>query len=277
MNSVLRVLIVDDSEEDAILLLSDLRKAGYSPVHKRVDTAEGLELALQDQEWDVVLCDYVMPSFSGPAALKLLQQKGLDIPLIIISGQIGEDIAVEAMKAGARDYLSKGNLKRLGPSLKREIAETRIRQERRKAAEALRESEDRFRIMADCSPLMIWVTGPDGGIQFINKAYRDFFGVTLEEVSGSSWQPLVHHDDSEAYLNELHASLRERRPFRAEARVRRADGEWRWVESFAVPRFSDRGSSLVWSAVARILPSARGKRRRSFSIRPHSWKILARP
>ncbi len=117
-------------------------------------------------------------------------------------------------------------------------------EERRRVEDALRESEERFRIMADGSPLIIWVSGADGGIQFVNRAYQDFFGVTLEEVRGPNWQPLVHPDDASAYTDAFFTSLKERRPFRAQARVRRADGAWRWVESYAAPRFSAPGEFL---------------------------------
>jgi len=98
--------------------------------------------------------------------------------------------------------------------------------------------------MADSSPLMIWVHGADGGIQFVNKAYRDFFGVSPEEASGPDWQPLLHPDDSQAYVKDFLESLKERRRFHHEARVRRANGEWAWVESFGVPRFSPSGEFL---------------------------------
>lgn len=138
----LRVLIVDDSEKDAILMLRELRKAGYSPEHKRVDTAEGVEQALAEQDWDVILCDHVMPGFSGPQALKVLHRKGLDIPFIVVSGQIGEDAAVEAMKAGANDYVLKDSLKRLGQAVKREVREFHLRQEHHKAEQELKSREE---------------------------------------------------------------------------------------------------------------------------------------
>jgi K+-sensing histidine kinase KdpD len=137
-----RVLIVDDSETDATLLIRELRKAGYSPVSKRVDTAEDMDRALDEQTWDVILCDYVMPNFSGPAALEVLHKKGLDIPLIVVSGQIGEDTAVEAMRAGANDYIMKGNLKRLKPAVDREINEAVIRAQSRKTKEELKVKEE---------------------------------------------------------------------------------------------------------------------------------------
>jgi len=116
--------------------------------------------------------------------------------------------------------------------------------QRTRSAEALLESEQRFRIMADGLPLVIWVHDAQGRLQFVNQTYRDFFGVTLEQVSGPHWQPLVHPDDVVAYADEFSASVRERRAFHAEVRARRFDGEWRWLESRAQPRLSASGEYL---------------------------------
>jgi PAS domain S-box-containing protein len=109
---------------------------------------------------------------------------------------------------------------------------------------ALRESEERFRIMADGSPILIWVTDAEGGVQFVNRTYREFFGVTYEHVQGRKWQPLIHPDDAGAYMEEFLQAVRERKPFKAEARARRADGQWRWMASHAEPRLSRTGEFL---------------------------------
>ncbi len=137
MDRPLRVLIVEDSEDDAELLLCELRGGCYDPVYERVDTPDAMIAALDGQSWDIILSDYVMPRFSGLAALALLKKKGLDLPFIIVSGRIGEDIAVEAMKAGAHDYLRKGDLARLLPAVDRELREVVVRRERKLAQEAL--------------------------------------------------------------------------------------------------------------------------------------------
>lgn len=148
MTEQLRVLIVEDSEPDGALLLRELRKGGFSPVHKRVQSAEEMSDALDSESWDIVLCDYVMPGFSGLAALELLRRKGLDLPFVIVSGQIGEDVAVEAMKAGAHDYIMKGNLKRLCPAIERELAEAENRRQRRKAEEEVKKTAAELRVLA---------------------------------------------------------------------------------------------------------------------------------
>ncbi len=140
MSIPLSVLLVEDSEDDAMLLLRKLEHSGYEPMFKRVDTAAGMNAALDQQMWDLVICDYSMPQFSAPAALKLLKQSGRDLPFIIVSGSIGEDIAVAAMKAGAHDYIIKGNLARLAPAIERELREAEVRLARRQAEEQIKAS-----------------------------------------------------------------------------------------------------------------------------------------
>jgi two-component system sensor histidine kinase EvgS len=142
----LKVLIVEDSEQDVALLLRELQKSGYSPVHRRVETAGEMSDALESEHWDIVLSDYVLPNFSGLAVIELVQRNDSNLPLIIISGQIGEDVAVNAMKAGAHDYIMKGNLKRLGPAIGRELAEAASHRQRKKAEEELRETEEELRL-----------------------------------------------------------------------------------------------------------------------------------
>src|SRR5688500_2963885 len=116
MRRPLRVLLVEDSADDAELLLHELERGGYDVVHRRVETDPDMRAALASASWDLVISDYVMPEFSGPRALSVLRDSGVDLPFIIVSGTIGEEIAVEALKAGADDYLIKGRLARLAPA-----------------------------------------------------------------------------------------------------------------------------------------------------------------
>jgi diguanylate cyclase (GGDEF)-like protein len=133
----LRALVVEDSEDDTALLLRELRRGGYDPSHTRVETSETMSKELSTRDWDIVFSDFSMPHFNAFDALALLRNSGHDLPFIIVSGTIGEDRAVTAMKAGAHDYILKGNLKRLVPAVERELREARIRQERMKADETI--------------------------------------------------------------------------------------------------------------------------------------------
>jgi diguanylate cyclase (GGDEF)-like protein len=138
MSKRLRVLIVDDSENDALLLLRGLRKGGFEPEFERVETSEAMAAALAARPWDIIISDYSMPHFSGLEALRFLKQSGLDLPFILVSGTIGENLAVEAMKAGAHDYVMKGNLQRLTTAIERELREVEVRKERNQAGEWLK-------------------------------------------------------------------------------------------------------------------------------------------
>ena len=134
----LRLLLVEDSKHDATLLIEHLRAGGYDPEFRRVDTAEALSSALEHHEWDMVIADYTMPGFSGTAALSIVRSRGLEVPFIFVSGTIGEDIAVEAMKNGADDYIIKNNLNRLIPAINRELRDAEVRRERTRAEERIR-------------------------------------------------------------------------------------------------------------------------------------------
>ena len=139
MSKLLRVLIIEDSEDDAELLAIALEKGGYRVIHQRVDTKANMQAALSNpQSWDIVLADYSMPQFSALAALEVLKEWSLDLPFVIVSGKIGEDTAVAAMKAGAHDYLVKGQLCRLLPAVERELREAVLREEYRQAQKRLR-------------------------------------------------------------------------------------------------------------------------------------------
>jgi len=156
MGTPLRVLLVEDSADDARLLVRQLGSAGYDVTHRRVDTPDGMQEALDRNIWDIVISDYSMPQFSGTAALSLLQERGLDLPFIFVSGTIGEDVAVAAMRAGASDYVLKDKLKRLVPAIERELRESEVRRERRRAQEVVLE---RTRLAVLSSDLGVALTG----------------------------------------------------------------------------------------------------------------------
>jgi signal transduction histidine kinase len=149
MTKRLRVLLVEDSRDDADLLLRAMRRHDYEIEHERVQTAGEMRAALDGSTWDLVLSDYSMPTFSAPQALDVLKSRGIEIPFIIVSGTIGEETAVDALKAGADDFLVKGRLARLWPAIERGLREAETRRQRRDAEEALRQSEQRFRSLVE--------------------------------------------------------------------------------------------------------------------------------
>jgi sigma-B regulation protein RsbU (phosphoserine phosphatase) len=190
VKKAIRVLVVEDSEFDARILIGTLKQGGYDPQWRRVENPHSLREALASESWDVVLSDYNLPDFSAPEALKQLQETGLDLPFIIISGGIGEDVAVAAMKAGAHDYLMKGHLARLVPAVEREMREAEVRRGRRSAEEALRDSEQRYRLLWENSTDAVVLADAQGLIQFANPAVADVFGYEPTQVVSKDFSRL---------------------------------------------------------------------------------------
>jgi PAS domain S-box-containing protein len=203
----LRVLIIEDSEFDALMLVNVLRQGGYAPTFRRVETATSLLAALREQTWEIILADYNLPQFSAPEALKLLQSTELDLPFIVVSGGIGEDTAVALMKAGAHDYVMKGNLTRLVPAVERELREAATRQARREAEAALRESEFRYRLLWETASDAIILMDTDSCIRFVNPAVERIFGYKPEEVVGQKLMLLQPESLQGAHLEGMRRYL----------------------------------------------------------------------
>ena len=130
MANVLRIIIVEDSEDDAHFIQQEIENTGYEVTVTRVETADALQAALMQKDWDLSLSDHSMPGFSAPAALRVIHDSGKDIPFIIVSGEIGEERAVSLMRAGAHDFVMKDRLGRLVPAIERELGEVYTRQPR---------------------------------------------------------------------------------------------------------------------------------------------------
>jgi len=170
----LRVLLIEDSEDDAALVVRELSRGGYDPTWERVDTAAALAAALRRQPWDLITCDWMMPQLTAPAALQLIQESGYDVPIIIVSGEVGEEVAVTAMKTGAHDFVSKHRMTRLVPAIERELREADGRRARKRAEHALRESEASVRSVLSALSAHIAVLDRDGTITAVNQAWLRF-------------------------------------------------------------------------------------------------------
>ncbi len=199
----LRVLNVEDSERDAALLTRHLTKAGYKIESHRVQTAESMKAALEDRQWDVVLCDYSMPHFDALGALAALRASGIDIPFIIISGTVGEEIAVQAMLSGAHDYLSKDNLSRLVPAVEREIKDANIRHQLKWEGEERRVSEKRYRTLFEYAPDGIIISGPDDYYLDANTSMCKMLGYTHLELVGLHASDIVIRSEARELDSEF--------------------------------------------------------------------------
>jgi PAS domain S-box-containing protein len=196
----LRLLIIEDSEDDALLIVRDLQRAGYAPSYERVETDAAVRAALNRGPWDVILSDFNMPRFSGTDALKLLRERDQDTPFIFVSGTIGEDVAVEAMRAGAQDYVTKGNLRRLAPAIERELRDAAVRRERHA-------SEERYRLLFARHPHPLWLFDRET-LRFldVNEAAVRNYGYSREEFLGMTIEAIRPSDDVPALHDRLQAA-----------------------------------------------------------------------
>ncbi len=241
MKRLLRILVVEDSENDAELLLEELRRGGFEVKYVVVDTPEAMRTALADHTWDVVVSDYTLPAFSGLHALAQLQETGIDIPLIITSGTIGEETAVEALKAGASDFLVKGRLARLVPAIERETREAEGRRARRAAEEALGNMRARMQFTLEAFGIGVGEWDLRANSIVATPEFDRLHGL----VSGRSrdsfeaYVDTVHADDRGAVRAKVEQAMREHGDWSVEYRVRRADGRLQWVRLLGRTLFDD--------------------------------------
>jgi PAS domain S-box-containing protein len=261
VTGTLRVLLVEDSENDAMLLLRELRRGGYQLHSQRVCTPEDMQEALRaadarNEPFQVVISDYYMPRFSAPDALRLLRELGYDLPFIVVSGKIGEEAAVEIMKAGANDYLTKENMSRLCPAVERELREAEVRRDRERAQKALGLSEDRFRHLVEQIPAVTYVQEPidsdtPKAITYMSPQYEAMLGYPPEKeiLDEEHWLRVLHPDDRERVLAEELRTDETGEPYRIEYRQIARDGRVVWVHDEATLVRDEEGNALYWLGV----------------------------
>ena len=236
----LSVLVVEDSEFDARMLVGLLKSGGFIPTFKRVETASEMVEALNHEKWEVILADYNLPEFSAPKALEVLRNTKLDIPFIIVSGGIGEDTAVAAMRAGANDYLMKGNLARLVPAVERELRDAAVRVSRRKAIKELRESEMRHRTLIENASDIIVVLNSKGVVSFISPACEKVLGKKEDDFIGKDWFQFAEESFRLKIKNEYFRSLSQKLvSFSFEGRFIDANGDSRVLDATAQNLLND--------------------------------------
>jgi len=221
---VLRALLVEDREDDAFLLVGLLQREGYTVRWRRVDGRDALREALEGEPWDVVLCDFGMPGFDAYGALEVVRAHDPDMPFVVVSGTVGEDVAVEMMRAGANDYVMKGNLTRLPAAVTREVREAEGRRARRRAEAQLR----RLLLAVEQGPGIVVVTDAEGRVEYVNRRFTEVTGFEPQDVAGIPAHVLAEplHPADRSALEQAMASGRN---WRGEARARRKDGSGFWA------------------------------------------------
>ena len=231
MGKPLRVLLVEDSKDDAELLLRALARDGYEPVCSRVETAPAMRSALADGEWDVVLSDYHMPRFSADLALEILRESGRDLPFIILSGVVRAEDVVLLLKSGAHDFLNKDSLARLVPAIEREMREADTRRRRRSAEQLVR----LLSVAVEQSPVSVAVTDREGRISYVNPKFEQVSGYSLAEIEGKLFTFLASEQVGEQMLRTLWSTIESGREWRGEFCNRRKDGQIFWEYATVAP------------------------------------------
>jgi PAS domain S-box-containing protein len=249
----IRVLVVENHEDDAELMVEQLRKEGFEPEWQRVERADDMRQALEKRPWDIVLSDYVMPRFSGADALNVLKETGLDLPFIIVSGSIGEEVAVQAMKMGAQDFFRKDRMTLLPAAVQRELKEAEVRRERSRAVTALHESEsERALVLNSIKDYAIYTMDLDARIQTWNPGVERVKGYRADEFIGMHFSRLFLPEDVARGLPE--EEMRQARTqgrYEGEGWRLRKDGSHFWAEVSLTPMLSPRGELRGYTKVTR--------------------------
>ena len=228
----LRVLMVEDCEDDALLLERELTKGGYKPHVKRLDSPGAMHAALRDQTWDLVLADWNLPRFRALFALEMLKSNGLDLPFIIVSGTIGEEAAIAAMKAGAHDYVMKSSLGRLVPAIQRELREADERRSRKWAEAALAAGEERLKLVARATHDAVWDWDMTTQAFWWGESLQALFGYRVHEIQPGVefWYSRLHPEEKERVIATRYAAINGAEEMWSDQyRFCRADGAYAYV------------------------------------------------
>ena len=241
----MRVLIVEDSEADAELIVRELRRGGYEPLHKRVETSADVMAALESQPWDLVIADYSLPQFNGLAALELLKKKEIDLPFLLVSANVSEAAAVAAMRAGAADYLRKDDLARLVPVIGRELTEAEARRQRRLATQQLQ-----LKTMAlEAAANGVAITDEKGVVIWVNAAFTAMTGYEPAEILGQNLRVLKSGAHNASFYKSLWDTILSGKVWRGEIINRRKNGSLYTEEQTITPVRSPDGGIPYFIAI----------------------------
>ncbi|MDO9070814.1 MAG: PAS domain-containing protein, partial [Deltaproteobacteria bacterium] len=232
MEQALRILILEDLPSDAELMAYELRQAEIAHTHRRVADREHFVAALAENWPDLILSDFHLPNFDGLEALALAQATCPDTPFIFVSGVMGEEVAIDAVKRGATDYVLKNRLSRLGPAVQRALREAEALRERRQAEAALRESEENYRLLLKNIPAVVYKGYVDCAVDFVDGKVEELIGYPKREFDTRNlkWFDVLIPEDREKFSKTFLEGLQTSKSYVREYRIRRMDGEIIWVQ-----------------------------------------------
>lgn len=259
MNKCLKLLIVEDSKLDAVLIIDELKAAGLTSVSKRVETPEDFKQALAEEKWEIICSDYTMPRFTALAAMKILKQSGLDIPFIIVSGSIGEELAVQALHKGADDYLMKDNLTRLPSAIERGLQKISDRRAQIQIESLLKETENSYRRLVEgVKDYGIFLMDTTGHILSWNIGAERIMGYPANEVVGKSFACFFTPEDIEQGqpTRELETALSQG-CYEAENQLVRKDGSLFISHDVVTPVHNDYSVLTGYSKILRDITESK--------------------
>jgi PAS domain S-box-containing protein len=241
-----RVLHLEDNALDGDLICEFLRAENLNCDVHRVWTRQSFEAALADETWDLILADHQLPSFDGEAALSIAHRTVPNVPFVFVSGTLGEEVAVEALKRGATDYVVKQRIERLPGVVRRALAESAERAERRRAEAALRQSQENFAVLVNAMPLLCWMADPDGSITWFNQQWYDYTGTTPAEMQGWGWKAVHDPVLAPQVIERWKSSVASGQPFEMIFPLRGSDGRFRTFLTRALPVQDEAGQVVRW-------------------------------
>ena len=253
----LQFLLLEDSDLDAELIEAVLTAGNLDCRLVQVQTRPAFIEALTATAFDLILSDYSLPSFDGLAALEIARDLCPDVPFILVSGTLGEELAIETLKSGATDYVLKQRLGRLIPAVTRALREAQERRNYQQAAAALHLSERRFRTLADAVPNFIWINNAQGESEYFNARWQSFTGLSTGSTQGLNWAAVTHPDDADRVNKTRMAGIQSGSPYEIECRIRRHDGVYRWHLVRVVPFKDEQNQLLYWYGTATDVDEAK--------------------
>jgi PAS domain S-box-containing protein len=247
MSRKLKVIFIEDNENDLMLMLREMQLAGYEVTHKQIQTSDHFQQALEGEHWDLIICDYILPHFNGNVALELYKSMQLEIPFIIVSGLIGEDRAVNMIKSGAHDYVLKNNLTRFIPSVERALQEFQLKNQHHREEILRKMAEIEIRKLSravEQSPVIIVMTDANGDIEYVNPKLSEITGYSSEEVIGQNPRILKTGETSREIYIELWKTIKSGNEWHGEFHNKKKNGELYW-ESASISSIKDDNGEVV--------------------------------